>query len=629
MCGISGLLNYDQAMPVDRSFLENMAAVIRHRGPDEEGFYVDGRVGLGIRRLKIIDLATGSQPIHNEDGTVWLVFNGEIYNYRELRALLETKGHNFYTQSDTECIVHLYEEYQDRCVEWLTGMFAFGLWDVKKQRLLLARDRVGEKQLYYYRGKDSLVFGSEIKCILQCPEVKRSIDLEALREFLAYLYVPGERTIFEGIRRLPPGHVLICDGDRVSVRRYWELDPRPPESCVEADLIQEFRSRFREAVKVRLVSDVPLGAFLSGGIDSSAVVATMAEVSSQPVRTFTIGYDGEGNYYDERRYARIVAERFGTDHHELVVEPNIEDIVPQIIRSFDEPFGDSSAIPNYYISKFTREHVTVAMSGLGGDEIAGGYERYLGVLMAEQYRRVPRVLRDRLLGALIRRLPDSKGGALWVDRAKRFVAGAEYEPGQCYERYLSAFSEDELARLFVYDLGSGAYDSGLRKSLTDAFNNGGDRDILTKMMLFDLANYLPDDLLVLTDRLSMAHSLEVRSPFLDHKLLEFSATIPSRFKVRRWTKKYFLKRAFATVLPDEIINRRKKGFSVPLAVWFRGPLRAFVSDWLSESRVKRLGYFDYKCVADLLEEHMTYRNNHEKKIWALLLFIIWHDMYMN
>ncbi|HEU5322138.1 MAG TPA: asparagine synthase (glutamine-hydrolyzing), partial [Methylomirabilota bacterium] len=590
----------------------------------EEGFHVDGQVGLGVRRLRIIDLATGQQPIHNEDKTVWVVFNGEIYNYRELRRRLEAAGHHFYTRSDTETIVHLYEEHGDDCVRELRGMFTFALWDVRRRRLLLARDRAGEKQLYYTVRDGALVFGSEIKCLLQDPGAAPPLDGAALRDYFTYLYIPGEQTIFAGIRRLAAGHRLVWEGGRCATAPYWRLTPAPRAAAAETEVVDEFARRFREAVEMRLVSEVSLGAFLSGGIDSSAVVGVMAGLSAQPVKTFTIGYEGEGIAYDERAFARVVAERFATDHHEFVVAPRIAEIVPDVVRAFDEPFADSSAIPNHYIAKLTRQHVTVALSGVGGDEVGGGYERYLGVLMAEHYARLPRALRDGVIAPLVRRLPDPRGGTLTMDRLKRFVAGADGDVLARYERYVSAFTAAERRALFVP--GAAAGEDG-PSALARSFAGLAAHDPLTRMTFSDLAMYLPDDLLVLTDRLSMAHSLEVRAPFLDHELLEFVATIPASLKIRGWTKKYLLKRAFAPLLPAHILHRKKKGFSIPLAAWFRGPLRSFLLDGLAAPRLKRLGLFDERWVARLVDEHLACRQNHENKLWALLVFTVWHDLY--
>ena len=626
MCGIAGMLNIEVEGKADPDLLKRMCDAITHRGPDEEGFYLAGKVGLGIRRLKIIDLSGGSQPIHNEDRSVWVVFNGEIYNYRELRVVLEKKGHRFYTQTDTESIVHLYEEYGSDCVHWLRGMFAFAIWDANRSRLLLARDRVGEKQLYFSIYQGRLLFGSEIKSLLACFSEGPSIDLRSLGEFFTYLYIQGERTIFEGISRLQPGCLLLCENGKTTVTPYWKLDPRPQQGMTEDDAVGEFRSQFHEAVKLRLVSDVPLGAFLSGGIDSSAIVAEMALLSSKPVKTFTIGYEGDGAPYDERPYARLVAEKFGTEHHELVVKPDVADVLPTIIRSFDEPFGDSSAIPSYYISKMTKAHVTVALSGVGGDEVGAGYERYLGVLVAEQYKRVPRFIRDRCFAPLVRNLPDSRKGWRVIDRAKRFIRGVECGVEERYHRYISTFTPDELKQLFTSEVREQIGD-GFEGEFPRAFQRFGDQDPLTQMLFSDLAVYLPDDLLVLTDRMSMAHSLEVRAPFLDHKLLEFVATVPSSLKLRGWTKKYLLKKAFAPILPRQVLSRSKKGFSVPLAAWFRGPLRPFLLDSLSGSRLKRVGYFDEKYVSTLLAEHLSCRHNHENKLWALLVFMMWHDLY--
>ena len=604
-----------------------MTGVMQHRGPDEDGFHFNGEIGLGMRRLKIIDLSTGRQPIHNEDETVWLVFNGEIYNYQDLQAMLEKQGHRFYTRTDSEPIVHLYEEYGEKCVEWLRGMFAFALWDSRRKRLLLARDRVGVKQLYYSVGDESLVFGSEIKCLLQDPAKKRGVDLKALREFFTYLYIRGEATIFEGIRRLPPGHLLVCEGSKRSLIRYWELQPRPRQDADEREVLEQFRGLFREAVRLRLMSDVPLGAFLSGGIDSSAVVAEMAMLSSGPVKTFTIGYEAEGMWYDERRYARMVAERYATEHHEFVVRPQVADIIPTIIRSFDEPFGDSSTIPSYYVSKMTREHVTVALSGLGGDEVGAGYERYLGGLVAERYEKIPRLIRENLIANLVNRLPDS-GRGLGIDRLKRFVAGAKYPFPERYRRFLSTFTPEQLERLLVPEVRGGSEADPSGDGFAGIFHKLRSQDTLTQMVFADISTYLPDDLLVLTDRLSMIHSLEARVPFVDHELLEFVATIPSRLKLRGWTKKYLLKKAFSSILPKEVLWRQKKGFSVPLAVWFRGALRPFLLDWLQEARIKRLGYFEPQEVSRLIDEHLARRHNHENKLWALVVFTIWHQLYM-
>jgi asparagine synthase (glutamine-hydrolysing) len=628
MCGIAGLLNFDRQLAADRGLLQAMCDVIHHRGPDSDGFHVDGEVGLGIRRLRIIDLATGDQPIRNEDGSVWVVFNGEIYNYPELRAALEARGHRFSTKSDTETIVHLYEDHGDDCVRHLRGMFGLALWDARRRRLLIARDRVGEKQLYYAVSDGMLTFGSEIKCLLQNPAQKRALDPRALRGYLTNLYVPGERTMFEGIRRLPPGHVLTVEGGRMDVRPYWRLVPRPSRTVREADVVEEFRHRFRECVRMRLLSDVPLGAFLSGGIDSSAIVATMAGLSSQPVKTFTIGYDVGGLAYDERADARVVADRFATEHHEFVVAPQVADVVPDVIRAFDEPFADSSVVPSWYICQLIRQHVTVALSGVGGDEVAAGYERYVGAMVAERYRRIPRVLRERLIDPLVRRLPDSREGHLTIGRAKRFVAGAGLDFPERYRHYVTWFAPADLDRLLGGGLAEAARLDPADDEVARALAAGPAGDPLAQMIHADLLTYLPDDLLVLGDRMSMAHSLEVRAPFLDHELLEFAATIPSHLKLRGMTKKYLLKQAFAPLLPAEVLTRKKKGFSIPLAVWFRGALKPFLLDWLGEARIKRLGVFDERAVAALIAEHMDHRENHENKLWALLMFVIWHALYM-
>ncbi|MFZ5862710.1 MAG: asparagine synthase (glutamine-hydrolyzing) [Nitrospirota bacterium] len=628
MCGISGILDLRGEPLGDRGALQSMTDVIRHRGPDEEGFYLEGEIGLGIRRLKVIDLATGRQPIRNEDGTVWTVFNGEIYNYRELRALMEQRGHRYATQTDTESIVHLYEEYGLECVQHLRGMFGVAIWDVKRKRLVLLRDRVGVKQLYYAVGPRTLRFGSEIKCLLQDPAQDRALDWDAVDDFFQYGYIAGDRTIFRGIRRVLPGEMLVAEQGKWSCRRYWDLSPQPREDRTEQDIIEEFRVQFREAVRLRLVSDVPVGAFLSGGIDSSAIVAEMAALTPHPVKTFTIGYGEEGAFYDERPYARLVADRFGTDHHEVLLGPPNEDLLSAIVRSFDEPFGDSSVIPNYVVSKLAREHVTVALSGVGGDEVGAGYERYVGVLLAERYHALPRVLRERIIRPLVEHLPDSKRGWPIIDRAKRFVAGAEGTIQERYHNYAAVYRADEMRSLFNRDARNGASSRASETAFAQAFSRTRSCDPLTQMMFCDLAVYLPDDLLVLSDRLSMAHSLEVRAPFIDHRLLEFSATIPSHLKMRGLTKKYLLKQAFAPILPAAILSRKKRGFSVPLAAWLRGALRPALMEWLSETRVKRLGLFNQRYVATLVSEHLSCRHNHENRLWLLLMFSMWHHRYV-
>jgi asparagine synthase (glutamine-hydrolysing) len=623
MCGIAGIVAPNGEV-VGRPTLEAMTASLRHRGPDDDGYYVSGRVGLGMRRLSIIDVKGGRQPIHNEDKTLWAVFNGEIYNYRELRGTLEAAGHRFYTDSDTETIVHLHEEYGDGAVARLRGMFVYAVWDERRQRLILARDRIGIKPLYFSAREGRLLFASELKAFLQVPGASTELDPEAVARFLTYLYVPGPHTIYREIRELPPAHYLVHEAGRTEVCRYWTVRYHAREDVSEPEWHERVLVQFRESVKSHLVSEVPLGAFLSGGIDSSAIVAVMAQESGKPVETFSIGYEGNGAFQDERRFARLVAERFATRHHEFVVKPDIRSVLPRLVACFDQPFADSSAIPNHYISEMTRRHVTVALSGLGGDEIGGGYERYQGVLLGEQYRRVPGLVRRLAIDSWAPRLRESASGRPWADRLKRFVASGGEEPARRYAGMVAAFTRDGLGRLLAPDFVPDGAEAGDRGLVGDVFRSGDADDLAHSVMLTDLRLYLPGDLLALTDRVSMSHSLEVRVPFLDHPLVELMASVPSRYKVTALGKKILFRRAFAGLLPAEICRRRKVGFSVPLALWLRTDLRETMLEILSESEVKRLGYLDHREVDRIVREHLMRWANHENRLWALINLVAWH-----
>lgn len=626
MCGITGIL-YQSSGSVDSAELKRMCDVMQHRGPDDEGAYVAGPVGIGMRRLSIIDLASGHQPIHNEDKSVWVVLNGEIYNYRELRDQLEARGHRFYTKSDTETIAHLYEEYGEDCVQHLNGMFGFALWDDRRKKLLIARDRAGEKQIYYAFKNGKFIFGSEIKCLLQSDVASKDIDRGALDAYLTYLYVPAPATIFRDVRELPAAHLLVMDGDGPRIRRYWDLEFRVDRKNDAQHFVDAFAERFRHSVRSRLVSDVPLGALLSGGIDSSAVVAAMSEFASEPVRTFCIGYGEEGSYYDERRYARMVADRFGTQHREFVVEPQIVEILPEIVRAFDQPFADSSAIANYYVFRETRKHVKVVLSGLGGDEVAAGYERHLGIRWQKHYRDVPRWLREGVVERVVNRLPDSRKGNRLIERVKRFVRTGALPADQAYQRYVSAFDAGWRRELYSDGLAQSVRLEASQEKFGQFFNRDGIDDVLNRALYTDVMMYLPGDLLTLTDRMSMAHSIEARAPFVDHELMEFMATVPPELKIRGFDKKYLLKRAFAGRLPKEILYRRKQGFTVPLTVWFRNELSPLIRRVLSKERIEGMGLFRWPTVERMLEEHMSHRENHHSRIWALLIFMLWHETY--
>ncbi|MGD8394531.1 MAG: asparagine synthase (glutamine-hydrolyzing) [Candidatus Eiseniibacteriota bacterium] len=630
MCGIAGIHALGTPRPIDRAALADMNRVITHRGPDSDGFYEDdGWIGMAMRRLAIIDVEGGQQPIANEDGTIWIVFNGEVYNFQELARLLTARGHRFRTRTDTEAIVHAYEEWGTACVERFDGMFCFSLWDSRRRRLLMARDRVGIKQLYYTIAGGQLLWGSELKCLLQHPAVERRLSPSALNHFLTYLYVPAPLTIFEGIHELPAAHRLVVEGGgEPRLERYWELCYAVDRSRSDEEHAAGLRAHLDDAVRARLIADVPLGGFLSGGIDSGSIVALMAAHADGPVRTFSIGYEDGGEAFDERRPARQVAEQYATDHHEFVVRPDLVELVPRLVRAFDQPFADSSAIPNWYLSSMTRRHVTVALSGLGGDEVVAGYERYRGALLAERLGWLPRGLVRGLVAPLVERLPESRGGGHWSGRAKRFVRAMQLDFDDRYLELISAFGAAGRAALLS---------PAMREQIAldeprDLFRSHAelvrDADPLHRALFIDLKLYLPGDLLTLTDRMAMAHSLEVRVPFLDHHLLEYAATIPPGLKLRGMERKFILKQAVADLLPPGILNRRKMGFSVPLTVWFRRELRPFVEEVLTESAVRRVGVFDYAAVRRVLDDHFALRANLDNQIWGLITFMLWHRDYI-
>jgi asparagine synthase (glutamine-hydrolysing) len=617
MCGIAGIVHADYQHSVSQESIKAMCDRLVHRGPDHFGHYVQGQVGLGMRRLSIIDLETGEQPITNEDGTVWIVFNGEIYNYRSLRKDLEVKGHRFCTTSDTEVIVHLYEDMGQDCVQRLRGMFAFAIWDAKQRALMLARDRLGIKPLYYAETPDGLIFGSELKALLTHPAVPREISPEAMFEYFTHLCVPGDLSIFQSIRKLPPAHVLTYSCGYRSLTRYWHIQPIPDYRPTEEEWIEELRSRLRDAVESHLVADVPVGAFLSGGLDSGTMVALMAQASQEPVRTFTVGFAADAGGFDERVAARTVAERYGTDHRECLLEADVT-LLPQIVSAFDEPFADSSAIPNWLVCQETARHVKVALSGLGADELFGGYERYVGLQLGEAYHQIPRLLRLAIAN-VISRLPAGDGISYRNDRLKRFVAAGELSLEDCYRSFITAFND---ARTILHPDVSASlantphrYDQVIRDlTVHDALDLG---------LFTDLYLYLPDDLLPLSDRVSMAHSLEVRVPFLDHELVEFTARIPARLKVHGLQKKFIFRKAIAPWVPREHFTRPKQGFSVPIAAWLRGSLRPMLCDLVEGQAWRTSPWLNQNAIQQMINEHLVGTHNHESRLWAILCFREW------
>ena len=626
MCGIAGFVDADRNLTqspsrveAEFSLVHKMCEVIRHRGPDDEGIHAAPGVGLGMRRLSIIDLAGGRQPIHNETRTVWVVFNGEIYNYQQLRSELESLGHQFYTSSDTETIVHAYEQWGEDAFRRLRGMFGIALWDAPKRILLLARDRAGQKPLHYTQRGSRLFFGSEIKSLLAAGAVEPKLDLAALDHYLAFLYTPRDASIFEGVHKLPPGHYLRWQDGRIDVRQYWQIAAEETFTGSEADAIAALGSVLQDSVTSHMVSDVPLGAFLSGGVDSSAVVGMMARASSRPVKTFSIGFDDPA--FDELEHARTVARHFGTDHHEFVVKPDGLTILGDLIGHFDEPFADSSAIPTWYVSEIARRHVTVVLSGDGGDELFGGYDRYLPHPRVAQFDRLPV---PGLKTAARLAWPLLPHGA----RGKNFLRHVSQDAAARYLDSMTLFPADERAALYAAGARQ-ALASGAEARLAGHFQRFERLPHDSRMMRFDFETYLPEDVLTKVDRMSMAHSIETRVPLLDNDVIDFAATLPSRFKIFEGRRKHILKETLRPLLPAGILDRRKQGFGIPLGNWFRGGLTGLFSDVLESPRAKQRGYFEPAFVQRLLREHLAGQRDHTLRLWQLLVFELWHREYLD
>lgn len=625
MCGICGFVGpYPSFAPAT---LEKMNLSLIRRGPDDGGTYFEPGVGLAMRRLSIIDLGGGHQPIHNEDRSVWVVFNGEIYNYRELRKDLLARGHAFETESDTEVIVHLYEEYGDDVVSHLQGMFAFALWDTRNRRALIARDRLGIKPLYYAIDRDTVVFGSEIKALLASDRIASTIDPQALDAFLAFTYIPAPLTIYAGIRKLEPGCLLTVENGRTQIRRYWDLDVSvQDETDDEQSWIERFEHAIDEAVRSHLVSDVPVGAFLSGGIDSSLVVAMMSHHLDQPVSTFTMGLGGSSSLIDERPLARQLADRYGCTFHDYTVQPDFRSIVGEIVDAFDEPFADDSVVPSYYVSQFARRGVKVALSGLGGDELFAGYQRYSGVLLAQQYARVvPATVHSKLVQPLIRSLPEPAHGGDRVDHMKRFSAAALESAANRYLGFVSSISASERRQLYSPDFRSRINTAETGRLITEPFNRCEAPDDVSRSLYVDMKTYLPEDILALSDRLSMWHSLEVRVPLVDHKLVELSARLPTRYKINWRGKKRLLRGIASKHLPNEILAHRKQGFESPMASWLRTDLVEYAKDILGPSRLGKTGYFDEAAIAKHLDNHLAGRSKNNKLLFSLIMLQEWFE----
>ena len=630
MCGIFGIASRSENL---RDFpIREYTDTLSHRGPDGSGYYSDAHIALGHRRLSIIDLSGGAQPIFNEDGSRCIIFNGEIYNYQELREDLIGKGHTFTTRSDTETILHAYEQWGETCVEYLRGMFAFAIWDSKEQRLFIARDRLGIKPLFYAEHKGRFYFASEMKAILCDAEFPRSIDEVALTAYFRFAYVPAPLTIYANIKKLLPGHALTWEKGSIRIRKYWDLSFEPDRSKKEDYFIEGFLELFEEAIRIRLMSEVPLGAFLSGGIDSSAVVAVMSRINKDPVKTFCMGFGGNtGGYLDERQYARMVAARYSTQHREYEVRPDPEGIVEKIVRSFDEPFADDSTIPSYFVCKIARENVTVALSGLGGDEAFAGYERYLGFGLRRIYNWFPVPVRENFLKPLVESLPERTDGHYTVNHLKRFVRAGSLSPAESYLGYIAKLGTKHLNAFFNDEQKFNGYLDESQELILSHFRSHqvvGDMNSLDRAFYCDIKTYLPEDILAVTDRMSMHHALEVRVPFIDHKLLEFCATIPPEIKMRWYRKKYLLKKATTPMLPQEVIRHRKQGFVGPMAQWLKNDLRQYIDDNVSEKQLERHSLFNPFTVKKLVDEHMAGREIHDTLIWSILVFQKWYDRYI-
>lgn len=626
MCGITGFISKDRNVPVEQrtNLLDRMCASITYRGPDEQGMLVRGRAALGMRRLSIIDVKGGQQPIFSDDGNLAIVYNGETYNFRELREELIALGHTFKTNSDTEVIVNAYEEFGSDCLKKLRGMFAFAIWNFREETLFVARDRVGKKPLFYsVTGDGSFVFGSELKTLLVHGEIRREIDFAALDAYLTFGYVPEENCILKNVNKLLPGHFLMFKNGQVYTEKYWDFDYAEPQNVkTEGEYVEVLREKIKEAVKIRLISEVPLGAFLSGGVDSSTVVAMMSQCSDTPVKTFSIGFNEDS--FDELKYARIAAKHFGTEHHEFTVTPDLFDLVDEIIWHFDEPFSDPSSLPTYMLSKMAREHVTVVLSGDGGDELFAGYSRYVINKRRSGFVKLPRSVRQGLIRSISDKLPHGAHG-------KNYLYNISLDPTDRYIDSVSCFNRPRKSYLYSDGFserlngGFGKSESGFR-AVADSVSTGNEID---KLLYLDSKTYLPGDILTKVDRMTMANSLEARVPLLDHELIEFVVGIPSHLKMNGLQTKHILKKSMDGIVPNEILYREKQGFGVPIGEWINIQLRDRIIGDLSGKRTLERGFFNSGYIGTLLKEHSNGRRDHSHALWVLWMFELWQRKYID
>jgi len=625
MCGICGFVAVGAPLP--EPVLLDMNARIARRGPDGAGHFHAGNVGLAMRRLAIIDLTGGQQPIFNETGTIAVVFNGEIYNYRQLRDGLLRQGHQFRTDSDTEVIVHLYEQYGLEAPNHLAGMFAFAIWDAEKKIVVLARDRLGIKPLFFAKLTEGVLFGSEMKSLLSTGLIPPRLDYQALDEYLTYTNIPCPRTIYSSIRQVEPGTIMTVSADgQTSSSRYWSVPVSAEDERPELQWISDCEGALRAAVESHLVSDVPVGAFLSGGVDSGLMVAFMADILGRPVETFTVGFkDAGSSFMDERVYARALAERYKLNHHEIDVTPNFENIIWEIVAAFDQPFADDSVVPSYYVSKVAAEHVKVAMTGLGGDELFAGYRRHLGLVLGDSYARLPGILRNGLIDPFVRLLPESRSSSDFVDHVKRFSRASGASAPARYQDSLATVPADERKRLYTHHVAELVNPGVTAEVVLAAFRRGAVGSTLERALRTDLATYLADDILTLTDRLSMWHSLELRVPYLDHNFVALASRIPASLKIRGIRQKYLLKKIAERWLPHDMIYHRKQGFEAPMGRWLRGPLLPLFNSIVSSAQVEHAGLLRYDEIVRLRDEHVAGRRKHSKLLFSILMLHAWHQ----
>ena len=630
MCGIHGIINVTSSATIDPALLDRMGAVTEHRGPDDDGVFAADGVAIGMRRLSIIDLSGGHQPLSNEDGTLQLVCNGEIYNFRELRKELEAKGHKYKTNSDSESVIHAYAEWGDEFVGRLNGMFGFALWDAKRRRLLIGRDHLGIKPVYYLEKDGQLMFASEAKAILALPGVSATIDPTGLDQYLRLGYTPAPYSIFGGMKKLPPGSLMIVEDGGVSIERFWTLPRGIDVTRSESRWGEAVLEHLERSVVAQMVSDVPFGAFLSGGVDSSAVVGFMARQSTHPIQTYAIGFDtsggsGAGSYYNELPFAEIIAKRFHTNHKEIVVRPNVVQLLPKLLWHMDEPIADSAFITTYLVSKFARQDVTVILSGVGGDELFGGYRRYLGEFYGQYYQMVPKRIRSKLVAPIAERLPaDRHSPLLNLSRlARSFLLASELPFEERYRAYVGVFDDATMQQL-VREPAAEPYDA-----LAMAFGESDRSDPVRTLFEVDMLTQLPDDLLMLTDKMTMATSLECRVPFLDYELVELAARMPSKHKIRGKELKHILKACLHELLPRELLYRQKRGFGAPMGAWIKDELSALTRNLLSPAATKKRGLFDPAVVQRTLDLHQSSKEDHTDHLLALLNLEVWSRLYID